>query len=337
MTEQGSGLELTALVVTYNHARFIEEALRSVLAQKTDFGYEVVVSEDCSTDGTREVVERLAEAHPDRVRLLLSDRNLNDNSVIRRGLEAARGRYVALLDGDDAWSSSRKLQTQVDFLNEHPDYSACFHNCTVSYDDGDIAAHPFYEERPLERLSRVKPKARSEVADLVRGNFVSSSTLVFRSDAARGLPDWFDGLAFSDWALNVLIAQRGAIGYLDANMAVYRVHAGGLWTMGISRFRRLQDVEAVVQSYEVLNAHLGFAFDHEMRAELVRLYRDVAGMAYGDRHHRLAATCAWRGLKLQPAAQRVRDRPMLGVLAKSGVRQALGFATRQSRRSTSPR
>lgn len=332
MTAAGSGIEVTALIVTYNHARFVEEAIRSVLAQETDFEYEVIVSEDFSTDGTREIVQRLAEAHPYRVRLLLSDRNLNDNSVVRRGLEAARGRYVALLDGDDAWSSTLKLQTQVDFLNQHPDYSACFHNCTVVYDDGAIPAHPFYQERPSQRVSHVKPKARSELADLVCGNFISTSTLVFRSNAARRLPDWYDGLAFADWALNVLLAQRGAIGYLDESMAVYRVHAGGLWTMGLSLFRRLEDVEAVVESYEVLNEHLDFAFDREIREELVRLYRDVADMAYGDRRYRLAAVCAWRGLKLRPAAQRFRERAMLGLLAKSCARRALPLTTRESPR-----
>lgn len=336
MTVRDSAIELTALIVTYNHERFIEEAIRGALAQETDFEYEVIVSEDFSTDGTRRIVQRLADAHPDRVRLLLSRRNLNDNSVVRRGLEAARGRYVALLDGDDAWSSTSKLQTQVDFLNEHADHAACFHNCMVVYDDGGIPAHPFYEDPPSQRISRAKPKTRSELADLVRGNFISTSTLVFRSEAARRLPDWYDGLAFADWALNVLIAQRGPIGYLDENMAVYRVHPGGLWTMGLSLFRRLEDVEAVVESYDVLNQHLDLAFDREIREELVRLYRDVADMAYGDRRYPLAATCAWRGLKLLPAAHRFRDRAMLGVLTKSCARQAVRFRTGQSPRASSP-
>src|SRR5687767_3085319 len=93
----------TVLVITYNHAPFIEEALASVLTQKTDFAYELIVSDDHSTDGTRDIIERIAEAHPDRVRLMISPHNLNDNTVLRRGVEAASGRYLALLDGDDRW------------------------------------------------------------------------------------------------------------------------------------------------------------------------------------------------------------------------------------------
>lgn len=147
-----SPVQVTVLVITYNHARFIETAIESVMAQETDFEFEVVISEDCSTDGTREVVQRLAAAHPDRIRTLLSDRNLNDNSVVRRGVEAAQGRYLALLDGDDFWTSKHKLQRQVDFLEGRPDCSACtraqpFRRAVIS--------RPFRTTNPARSQTRV--------------------------------------------------------------------------------------------------------------------------------------------------------------------------------------
>ncbi len=94
-------VELSVLVMTYNHAGFIAQALDSALAQRTDFSFEILISEDCSTDGTREAVIEYAERHPGKIRLLLSTVNLRSNAVVSRGIAAARGAYLAFLDGDD--------------------------------------------------------------------------------------------------------------------------------------------------------------------------------------------------------------------------------------------
>src|SRR4051794_38896574 len=113
--------------MTYNHAPYIAQALESALAQTLSAPFEILVSEDCSTDGTREIVLRYADRDP-RIRLLLSHSNLRSNEVVARGLRAARGRYVALLDGDDYWTSPTKLQAQVEFLEARPGFSICFHD-----------------------------------------------------------------------------------------------------------------------------------------------------------------------------------------------------------------
>src|SRR5262245_61904643 len=130
-------MKVSVLVMTYNHARFIRQAVDSVLMQRAGFEFEILISEDCSTDGTREIVLDYARRHPDTIRLLLSDTNLRSNAIVVRGIEAARGEYVALLDGDDFWTSPDKLQRQVRFLDTHPDCSLCFHNARVHRDDAD--------------------------------------------------------------------------------------------------------------------------------------------------------------------------------------------------------
>lgn len=315
---------LTVLVVTYNHARFIGAAIESVLAQETDFDFEIIVSEDCSTDGTRQIVRRFAEAHPDRIRLLLSERNLNDNTVVRRGLEAAAGQYVALLDGDDYWTSTNKLQIQVDFLERHPDCSACFHNVMVVYDDGGAESHPFHGHEPPGRISAAVPAPRTGIEEIVRANYVSTSSLVFRSNASRPLPGWFDGLAIGDWALNVVIAQHGALAYLDETLGVYRVHPGGIWTSGISLSRSLADVEAVVESYDALNEHLGFAFDAVLNEAVARLYEDGGMVLYRRGQYRAATTCAMSCLRRLPLADRVTRFKALAVLTLSVLNRLAG-------------
>jgi cellulose synthase/poly-beta-1,6-N-acetylglucosamine synthase-like glycosyltransferase len=118
---------VTALVMTYNHERFIGQALDSVLMQETNFDYGILISEDCSTDRTREIIQEYATRHPERIRLILSDHNLRTNEIVTRGIREAQGEYVALLDGDDYWLARHKLQNQVDFLDTHPECSVCFH------------------------------------------------------------------------------------------------------------------------------------------------------------------------------------------------------------------
>ena len=124
-------MKVSVLVMTYNHEKFIRQALDSVLMQETNFEYEILISEDCSTDRTRAIVLEFQQAHPEKVQLLLSTQNIHSNEIVVRGIRAAQGEYIALLDGDDYWTSPLKLQKQVDFLDSHPECSMCFHNARI--------------------------------------------------------------------------------------------------------------------------------------------------------------------------------------------------------------
>ncbi len=136
-------MDVTVILVTYQHERFLTQAIESVLAQRTHGAWELLISDDASTDGTRAIVERFVAQHPNRVRAFFSDRNLNSNEVTLRALRAARGRFVAFLDGDDYWTSNDKLQQQVEFMDQHARCTMCFHNVAVFRDDGAATALEF--------------------------------------------------------------------------------------------------------------------------------------------------------------------------------------------------
>jgi glycosyltransferase involved in cell wall biosynthesis len=315
-----STVEVTVLVVTYNHAGFIEAAVESVLTQETDFGVEVIISEDCSTDGTREIVQRLAESRPDRIRLFLSERNLNDNTVLRRGFEAARGRYVALLDGDDFWTSKHKLQKQVDFLEAHPDCSSCFHNVNVVYEGDATPSHLFHQDDQVEGVTAPRPKPISTLADIVRSNFIPTCSVVFRADVARDLPPWFDDLELIQ-PLHVMTAKRGDLAYLDEVMGTYRVHPGGVWSMDRSKYQLLSDVEGVARTYDVINQHLGFSFDREISEEVALLYEGAAIRFYKRGDYPAASVCARRAVRRAPMTLRARRWRPMAVLALAPLRR----------------
>src|SRR5579864_5044611 len=107
-------MKLSVMMITYNHERFIAQALDSILAQQVNFDYEIVVGEDCSADGTRAILMDFHRRYPSRIVPFLRDRNMGAMPNFESTLRACRGQYLALLEGDDYWTSPDKLQRQVD-------------------------------------------------------------------------------------------------------------------------------------------------------------------------------------------------------------------------------
>jgi glycosyltransferase involved in cell wall biosynthesis len=242
-------MKVTALVTTYNHEKYIAQALDSVLMQKTNFEYEIIVAEDCSIDRTRSIVLDFQRRNPERIRLVLPAENLGSagNRVFAQAFELAQGEYVALLDGDDYWTSQKKLQKQVVFLELHPDCALCFHNALRIYEDGSgVLPHNFPGQKPISVLE-----------DVVQSNFIAGCTPMLRKDAAGRFPEWYYNVPHGDWSLYILCAQHGKIGYIDEILGVYRIHNQGFW----SKRDAIQKLEEIIAFYETMNANLDFRFN----------------------------------------------------------------------------
>jgi glycosyltransferase involved in cell wall biosynthesis len=254
---------VSVLVSTYNHEIFITQSINSVLNQQTDFKYEIVIIEDCSTDSTRDIVIDLQKKYPDRIRLVLAEKNRNDNRAWAEEIEHSRSKYIASLDGDDYWSSPHKLQRQVDYLDEHPECSMCCHNALAIYEDGSRESYNF---NPSDQ------KESSTLEDLWEYNFIAGCSPMIRAGLVSRFPDWFYSVKWGDWALYILWARCGKIGYIDEVMGVYRIHKGGMWS-GLSKVRQL---EQVIEFYEEMNANLGFAYNERIEIMIAKFYYQLA-------------------------------------------------------------
>lgn len=244
---------ISVLVITYNHEAHIAKALNSVLAQVTSSPFEVIVSEDASTDGTREIVERYAARRPETIRLILSESNVRSNAVVARGLRAARGRYVALLDGDDYWLWPGKLQAQAEFLDEHPDCAMCCHNAVVVRGEQETGELWTWPGTP----------AFSSLADIWRGNFIATCTVMLRREAVADIGPWYDAyFPVTDWPLYIYAAERGQIGFIDQPWGAYRLHAGGLY----SSLPEPQKLAATDSFYRRMDRDRGFRHTRIARA-----------------------------------------------------------------------
>lgn len=118
-------------MITYNHAPFITQAIEGILRQKTTFPFELVIGEDCSTDGTREIVIDYQKKHPDIIRVITSDKNVGMKRNGLRTLKACQGKYIAFCEGDDYWHHPGKLQKQVDYMERHPECGLVFTECDI--------------------------------------------------------------------------------------------------------------------------------------------------------------------------------------------------------------
>lgn len=128
---------VSVVFITYNHEKYVRKALLSVLNQETDFPFEVVVGEDCSTDNTRAILMEIKEQYPDKVRLLFREKNLGRPTLnVYQTTMECRGDYIAYLEGDDYWEDMHKLQKQMDFLRANPNYIAVTHTCRMIDETG---------------------------------------------------------------------------------------------------------------------------------------------------------------------------------------------------------
>jgi glycosyltransferase involved in cell wall biosynthesis len=213
--------KVSVLVTTYNHERFIAQAVESALMQRTDFPFEIVVGEDCSTDRTREILLELQERSPQPLRLMLHENNIGGPRNVATVLAACRGEYVAMLEGDDYWTHTSKLQKQVDALDAHDDWSACFHVARMVFEDHNLEPRLYPEAWFKDAVT---------IDDLLSENMICTCSVMFRRDLLGVLPAWHQEVLPGDWAIHILNANRGPIGFLSDVMANYRVHAQGLWS-----------------------------------------------------------------------------------------------------------
>lgn len=218
---------VSVITPTYQHAAYIEQCLRSVTEQRTDFAVEHLIGEDESTDGTRAICERWAAAHPDRIRLFLRSRKdvlMIDGKPSGRAnlialLGAAKGRYIAFCEGDDHWADPLKLQKQVAFLEAHPEVVLSFHPAQVQGPDGVIIP---------DRITKV-PEQYEDRMDLARkGNYIHTPTVLFRNVLGE-LPPEFALSPIGDYFLYMLLVGHGRTHCSPEPMAVYR-QGVGVWS-----------------------------------------------------------------------------------------------------------
>ena len=275
--------KVSVVLMTYNHARFVAEALDSILMQQTNFDFEIVALDDASTDGTRDIIMRYADAHPGKFSLAFNETNLGLGPAGAanewRVRQSVTGTYIAHLDGDDYWTDARKLQRQVDFLDNNPEFVLCAHDY--------IVRNEWLGQEAVPR--KLRTDTTLEMAQLLDGCPLHESSLLYRNGVLPKWPHEFLDLGFSDWPLVILLAQRGGVRLLADPMAVYRLHSGGAWS---GKFLANSDklvpdtnaagLQIVINFLERMNAYLRFEYDAEIRSLIAQRNARLSGLVRAE-------------------------------------------------------
>jgi len=205
----------------YGQAEFISEAILGVLSQQVNFEIELIVADDCSPDHTEDVVQDIIRTHPNGhwIKYIKHSKNKGAIPNFIWTFSQAKGKYIAACEGDDYWIDPLKLQKQIDFLENNPDYSIVFHKVREINSSG-IHTNTILDSPDKEETY--------DLQYLANGNFIHTPSVVFRKNF-KEFPLWIKFSPIGDYPLHILNAQYGLIKYLPEQMAVYRI-GNGIWS-----------------------------------------------------------------------------------------------------------
>ncbi len=261
---------VSVCVMTYQHVNFIKQCLDGILMQKTNFDYEILLGEDESTDGTRDICIEYAERYPEKIKLFLHKREnviyINNRPTGRfnfvYNLINAKGKYIAMCEGDDYWTDPLKLQKQVDFLEARPDYSACFH--PVNWLEKGKEIHIY---------SPVIKKDKYDEDDVfwnIPQNTICST--VFKKEVIQDKLHSFFEIPYGDMLLHITCARSGYIGFIDEPMATYRRHSGGVYSGASDKER----VDNTIKGIKIIKKLFDYKNNTALNSRLAFLYEKMA-------------------------------------------------------------
>lgn len=214
---------ITTVITSYNHERYVAEAIESAIAQHGRFRHEILVSDDASTDGTRDVIRMYAARYPDLIRDVSNDENLGISGNLKKCFALAKGDFIAILEGDDRWTDDRKLDKQRAFLDGHADCTMVFSRVRMT--DGE-------RSWLLPRHDKLPQKLR--VGDLLQCDAMNPicnlSCALFRAQYLRILPEVAYEHRLSEMTLAFFFAQIGPLGFITEPLSDYRQHPGGTFS-----------------------------------------------------------------------------------------------------------
>lgn len=256
---KGDGPLVSIVCTTYNHEKYIEDAIRGFLIQKTDFPFEIIIHDDASTDGTRSVVRQYAERYPSLIIPIFQKENQfsKGRRVIPIAAGFAKGKYCALCEGDDFWIEGGKLQKQIAIMEQNQDYRISFHPCFNGYPDAEkkvfrrkIKDFFLYPHR-LNVFS-----VRSVI--LGDGGGMPTASLVIRTDVFSGLPECFHEFPLGDYFLQIIASSPAGAIYIPSAMSFYRVSSKGSWSskLALGYEHKLKHWRSMREAVLTLNARM---------------------------------------------------------------------------------
>ena len=269
---------ISVMMLTYNHAQYISQAIESVLSQNCPYGFELIICDDASKDGTQDIARRYAE-QDSRVVLSLQPRNTQFGKNFVDGCALIRGKYVAFCEGDDYWTDPQKLQKQVSFLEAHPDFAVCAHKVQIlEMSDNQPDAAPKYVYKDCSGDEERIRDGIFYADEAIANYYFQTGSLVLRWRFPEGLPHWFRKRMMFDHFMFMLHAVQGKIKYFDEHMSVWRRNGEGytwLQTQDKGLFFQKEGYDWICM-YANMDKFFSRRFTFQIRERILLALRSIA-------------------------------------------------------------
>lgn len=261
---------LTVIITAYNHEKYIRNAMDSILSQKTDFGYEILVHDDVSTDKTVDIIKEYEKKYPSIVKGIYETENQFSKGSLNRILFDLKreGKYFAFLDGDDYWNDNEKLQKQVEFLEMHEEYSMCMHNAIqLNCATGEEKLlNTFPEDGTYSQEEQVKAGLGT--------NFPAAASCVYRTAYLEDMPEFFLNTSIGDYPYRQYYASRGKVYYFKKPMVVYRTAVSNSYMSNVRKNQKFYNTYtlSMISFYENFNNYTANKFEHILEKKIISDY-----------------------------------------------------------------
>ena len=266
--------KLSIIVPTFNHGNFIAQMFDGALRQETNFDFDIIVGDDASLDNNALIIKEYVQKYPNKIKAFLHPENLGPIEPRELGgknnvgflFKQCKSEYIALCEGDDFWTDTLKLQKQVDFLDNNPDYSLCHHQLEIVYEDNS----------PSHFFNLDTQQDTSTIRDLLADNnwFVGTASTVFRNVFTHGMPDWWWKTASGDLGIFIEVARAGKIKYLPEIMGIYRKHSGGMTNIHTPQNKFF--ITNRKEMFQKLDSYLGFQYSEILSKTILRYEKELA-------------------------------------------------------------
>jgi glycosyltransferase involved in cell wall biosynthesis len=249
---------------TYNHESYIADAIEGFLMQETNFKYEILIHDDASTDKTAEIIRTYEQKYPDVIKPIYQKVNQYSQGVKVTptfNFSRSKGKYIALCEGDDYWTDPKKLQIQYDCLEKNSDVVCCYHSDYI------------LDNNSLKKESRLSPQNQRSYTsyEMMACHIILPLTAFFRNiDALKNYPPETQYVKNGDRFLFSILGQYGSGMYLPMiEPAVYRVHAGGVWSMKTEIERKAMEINTWYWLAEYYSRLGNFKFEEKFKGRCV--------------------------------------------------------------------
>jgi glycosyltransferase involved in cell wall biosynthesis len=256
--------------ITYNHEKYISDAIESFLMQKTNFPFEILIHDDASTDRTPDIIKEYELKYPDLIKPIYQKENQYSKGVkvSNYNWKRAKGKYIAVCEGDDYWTDPYKLQKQVYYMEKNPECSLCV-NAT-------------YKVKPDK--AKIKPHIRPNLGNKIYtveevilggGGLFATNSMLYPAALKNSIPDFYRNAPVGDYPLAIYLALNGTVYYLDEFMSAYRANVPGSWTnsMSSSIDERVSLCNSIADMLNEVNLYTDFKYDTVIK-ETIKITTD---------------------------------------------------------------